>query len=160
MAWLYLLDGKIGAARALWPDVEKLPPYGKALLEAALAVSEDNFGLATEAFALVLTGGLDQGEWSFEDDLNRLFWLIERKGYGERLISWFEETGFAEQVAPIYVALKAYIRGEAALLDVNPEVRSAAQKIYDQLDAPRRYRRQTGPEAAKPQRRRGRPRKT
>ena len=159
LAWLHLSYGEVEQARTLLPDLKGLPVYGQTVLKAALAVSDDNFGLATDALASVLTAGLDAGTFTFEDDLNRLFWLIERKNYGERLITWFEETGLADQVTPIYVAFKAYILGEAVLLDVNPEVRGPAQKIYDQLNAPRRFQQRTSQQPPKPQQRRGRPRK-
>ncbi|MFV3130754.1 tetratricopeptide repeat protein [Niveispirillum sp. KHB5.9] len=158
LAWTYLLDDQVSAAQVLWPELEELPPHGKALLESALALGQDNFGLASDSLSRVLNGELDDGGWYFADDLNRLFRLMERKGYGDRLITWFEETDFADKVAPLYVALKAFVRGEAVLLDVNPEVRGPAQFIYYKMDAPRRHRRQTATEP--PSRRRGRPRKT
>ena len=115
-----------------------LPAYGLALLDAAIKLAEDNFGSATDDLAPALGGDLDRGTWDFSDDLNRLLRLAENKGYGERLIAWFENTGLADRVAPVYVAFKAYVRNEKLLLDANPEVRGAAQTIYDRLNAPRR----------------------
>jgi hypothetical protein len=36
------------------------------------------------------------------------------------------------------MAFDAYLHGEAKLMDVNPEVRGAAKRIYDWLDSARR----------------------
>jgi tetratricopeptide (TPR) repeat protein len=139
LAWLYLMANRVPEAIDLRASLGDLPAYGLALLGAAIKLAEDNFGSATDDLASALGGELDRGEMDFSDDLNRLLRLAERKGYGERLIAWFEKTGFADRVAPIYVAFKAYVRNEKLLLDVNPELRRPAQTIYDRLDAPRRH---------------------
>ena len=139
LTWLYLLANRVPEAIDLRASLGAIPAHGLALLDAGIKLSEDNFGSATDHLASALGGDLDRGTWDFSDDLNRLLRLAEKTGYGERLIAWFENTGFADRVAPIYVAFKAYIRNEKLLLDVNPEVRQAAQAIYDRLDAPRRH---------------------
>ena len=115
-----------------------LPAYGLALLDAGIKLTEDNFGSATDDLATALGGDLDRGTWGFSNDLNRLLRPADNKGYGERLIAWFENTGFTDHVAPVNVALKAYVQNEKLLLDANPEVRGAARTIYDRPNAPRR----------------------
>jgi tetratricopeptide (TPR) repeat protein len=140
LAWLLLLANRVSEASDLAASLGDLPEYGLALLHGAIKLAEDNFGSATDDLASVLGSDLHQGEMDFADDLLRLLRLAERKGYGERLIAWFEKTGFADRVAPTYVAFKAYVRNEKLLLDVNPEVRRPAQSIYDRLVAPRQQR--------------------
>jgi tetratricopeptide (TPR) repeat protein len=145
LAWLYLLANLVPDAVSLRESLGELPAYGLALLDSAIKLAEDNFGSATDDLASALGGELDSGEMDFSDDLDRLLRVAERKGYGERLIAWFEKTGFADRVAPIYVAFKAYVRDEKLLLDVNPEVRRPAQTIYERLDAARRHRLKVAP---------------
>ena len=58
------------------------------------------------------------------------------------VIFWRQSMGgchdLSDRYWPIRVAFDAYLHGEARLMDVNPEVRSAAKRIFDWLDAPRR----------------------
>ena len=154
LAWLYLLANRVSDAVNLRKSLGDLPAYGLALLDAAIKLAEDNFGSATDDLASALGGELDSGEMDFSDDFDRLLRLAESKGYGERLIAWFEKTGFVDRVAPIYVAFKAYVRNEKLLLDVNPEVRRPAQTIYERLDAPRRHRLKVVPKKEQARRRR------
>jgi tetratricopeptide (TPR) repeat protein len=140
LAWLYLLDGRVLDAEAARTELDELPLYGRLLLDSALEISKDNFGTGSELLAAALGGDLDQGTMDFSDDLERLLRLAERKGHGDRLLAWLEESGYSDRVAPVYAAFKAFVRGEKALLDVNPEVRQPARIIYDRLDAPRRHR--------------------
>ncbi|WP_298367862.1 hypothetical protein [Azospirillum sp.] len=158
LAWLLLLTGRTAEAQALRASLEALPPSGLALLDAAIELAQDNFGTATAHLTAALDGGLEHGTMDFSDDLERLLRLADQTGYGERLLGWFEASGAADRVAPVYAAFKAYVRGEAMLLDVNPEVGRPARVIYDRLDAPRRRQRPAAP-PSKPKRPRGRPRK-
>ena len=73
--------------------------------------------------------------------------LAERHGHGEKLIAWFETSGNAERYAPAYNAFVAFVRGERFLLDVNPEVRTSAQQLFDKLAAPRRHAQSQSPKA-------------
>ncbi len=158
LAWLLLLTGRTAEALALRASLETLPPSGLALLGAAIELAQDNFGTATAHLTAALDGGLEHEGMTFSDDLERLLRLAEQTGYGERLLGWFEASGAADRVAPVYAAFKAYVRGEAMLLDVNPEVGRPARVIYDRLDAPRRRQRPAA-QPSKPKRPRGRPRK-
>lgn len=53
---------------------------------------------------------------------------------GEKLLSWFDESGVGERYWPLRAGFEAYLYGEAKLRDVNPEVRAAANRIYASLD--------------------------
>jgi hypothetical protein len=68
----------------------------------------------------------------------------QRQGHGLATLEWIEVSGSGDRHWPLQAALDAYIRGKARLQDVNPEVRSAAQKIYGLLVAPDRYRESVG----------------
>ncbi|AUB80429.1 hypothetical protein [Candidatus Thiodictyon syntrophicum] len=65
-----------------------------------------------------------------------------RRGHGDRLLRALTDLGIAGTHWPLQVAFDAYLHGEARLKDVNPEVRGAARRIYDWLDAPRRQGRE------------------
>jgi tetratricopeptide (TPR) repeat protein len=160
LAWLYLLDDRTSNAIALREDLSGLPEPGLSLIDAGLQLAQQNFGSATERLATALDRGLNDGGFDFSDDLDRFLRLAGRKGYGEPLIAWFEATGFADRLAPIYVALKAYVRGERALLDANPETRGPARTIFDRLIAPGPIEQGAEAKSSQAKRRRGRPRKT
>jgi tetratricopeptide (TPR) repeat protein len=140
LAWLYLLADQLPDAVSVRKSLVNLPERGRALLDAAIEIANDNFGLATQHLTAATGTKLDSGNMDFSGDVVRLLRLAEKRGYGEPLLAWFEQTGIADRIAPIYAAFKAYVRNESVLLDVNPEVRRPAKAIYDQLDAPRRHR--------------------
>lgn len=155
LLWLYLDAGRGTEAQALRAELSGIAPVGLHLVDAALDLAQDNFGAATrhldEALALELNAFPNA---NYFDDLLRLLRLFERRGYGERLIGWFEETGHADRHRPIHAAFVALVRGERMLLDVNPEVRQPAERIYRWLAS----RPQPEPPASPPaKRRRGRP---
>ena len=139
LAWFYLLADRTSDARRERGELNDLPTVGLALLNAGIDLASDNFGSATDNLAIVLDSDLKVGNMNFNDDLERLLRLAQHKSYGDRLLGWFEQTGFADRLAPLYVAFKAYVRSDKVLLDVNPEVRRPAQTIYDRLDASRRH---------------------
>ena len=139
MAWLFIMTNRVAEAEELRGRLSGLAPAGLALLDAAFALVADNFGSSMERLDTALADGLESDDGaSFFDDLLRLLRLAEARGYGEKLIGWFETSGNADRYAPVHAAFVAYIRGEALLLDVNPEVRRPAQDIYNRLTAPRR----------------------
>ncbi|CAO3460206.1 hypothetical protein [Azospirillum argentinense] len=159
MAWLFIMTGRIAEAEELRARLSGLAPAGLALLDAAFALAADNFGSAMERLDTALAAGLESEDGaSFFDDLLRLLRLAEARGYGEKLIGWFETSGNADRYAPVHAALVAFIRGEVLLLDVNPEVRRPAQDIYNRLTAPRRAAGDRGEATSKasPSRRGGR----
>ncbi len=113
--------------------VEALPAHGADLLEAYRALAHDNFGDATDAFEAVLEQGHAELFSVFYDDLLRVLWLAADRGYGDKLISWLDESGLKDRYWPLWAAFNAYLFGEDRLQDVNPEVRSAAQRILERL---------------------------
>ena len=70
-------------------------------------------------------------------DLLRLLRLAAARGYGDKLLAWLDEQGYADRYWPLRAAFDAYLHGEGRLMDVNPEVRGAAKRIYDWLDSAR-----------------------
>ncbi|MGL4635673.1 MAG: AAA family ATPase [Beijerinckiaceae bacterium] len=158
LAWVFIARGAVIESASLRTELEGIAPEGLALIDAGLAVLNDNFGTATDHLQSALEAGLEEGKSVYAEDLLRLLRLIESRGYGERLIAWFESSDNAEKFSPVYVAFLAYVRGERFLLDVNPEVRAPARKLFDDLSAHRRH--SASPAPAPEKRKRGRPRKT
>lgn len=66
-----------------------------------------------------------------------------REGWADMLLKMFDETGATDKNWPLQAAFDAFVHGEQRLLDVNPEVRSAAQKIFKLLNAPESYKNET-----------------
>lgn len=137
LVWLYIITGRFPEAIKLRQDLHEMPVYGLILIDVALELIQSNFGNATSHFAKIFTDELNIGDMDFSDDFDRLLRFFDQCGYGEQLIAWFEEKAFADRFAPIYFALKAYVRGDRQLLDANPEVRKPASIIYSRLDAVR-----------------------
>lgn len=135
--WLYLSTERAAEAKEVLSKLAGLPATRRALIDAALALSAENFGEAMAHLETALSGGLAAGSIDFTDDLVRLVRIAIAKGFGERLIAWFDKTGFADRYAPVHVALQAAVRGERMLLDSNPEVRHAASQIHSRLTAGR-----------------------
>ena len=114
------------------------PEHGANLLRALRAIVQDNLGDAVDSFAVALS-----------DDSSEVFTLYQgfvllflretaRRGFGDRLLATLTERGIADRHWPLQVAYDAYLHGENRLMDVNPEVRIAARRIYDWLEAPNR----------------------
>jgi tetratricopeptide (TPR) repeat protein len=155
-AWLLLASDRISEAAAIRASLDELHPVGLALLDAAFELSADNFGAATKHLDAALSGDQELLNSSFSDDLLRLLRIAEARQHGERLITWFVESGQAEQRAPMYAAFLAYVRGEKFLLDFSPEIRKPAERIFRWLASRRKPASDPSPQ---PKRRRGRPRK-
>jgi hypothetical protein len=106
---------------------------------------QDNFGEAVSEFAHGLDkdqSGILEGYRGFALMFLR---LTAERGYGDKLLVWFDEQGLSERYWPLHAAFDAYVHGEARLMDVNPEVRAAAKRIYGWLDSPRRATRKSDP---------------
>lgn len=131
--WVYLTTGRSEEAKQALSKIEMLPPQGLKLINSALAFESENFGEATKHLEVALSDNLTGENFDFTDDLERLLRFAITKGFGERLIAWFESTRFSERYAPIHIALLAAVRGERMLLDSNPEVRQTASEIYVRL---------------------------
>ncbi len=154
LAWLLLSSDRSAEAVTVRALLDGLHPVGLALLDAAFELLADNFGAATRHLDAALAGDQQQLNSTFSDDLLRLLRIAETRGFGEKLIAWFVESGQAEQRAPIYASFVAYVRGERFLLDFSPEVRKPAERIFRLLSSRRKDKQAETPA---PKRRRGRP---
>lgn len=160
LAWLRIAMGRVEEARAIRDTLAGLDAVGLALLDAALEIAADNFGAAMPQLEAALGGDQEMLAGKYFDDLLRLLRLAHGRGFGEKLIAWFVETGHADRRAPVHAAFVAFVRGERFLRDVSPEVRAPAEKIYRWLTMiPRAQQGAAESDAAKPPRRRGRRRK-
>ena len=133
LAWLSLLSGnKANIELKQLPEVSQ---PGKALLQAAIYVTEQNLGLAFQLLDETLNDNLDD-LWSMcRDDLLRLIRLIHQQQLGPQLLAWFDSSGQAIKQAPLYAAARAYIDDADYLNQINPEVRTVAQSLYQYLHA-------------------------
>jgi Flp pilus assembly protein TadD len=152
---LYATAGRLDEALQAREDISELDAVSTALLDATIAVAQDNFGQATKLLAQPLKGDLGAPNEPYFETLYRLLRLFQRRGYGERLIQWFVESGHADSHAPIHRAFVALVRGPNTLLDVNPEVRAPAERIFARLAGPQ----PTAEPKEPPRSRRGRPRR-
>jgi hypothetical protein len=123
-------------AETVYADaVALLPEHGRQILTAFRAIAKDNFGEAKEILAQALEQNHPELYTVYYDDLMRFLRLAKARGYGERLIAHLQESGLGERHWPLYAAFDAYLHGEEKLRDVNLEVRGAAQRIFDWLNA-------------------------
>lgn len=122
--------------QALLPS---LPDYAASLLNALRAIAQDQFGSACAALGEALAGEHPALFSPHQDDLLRVLRLAAQRDYGDKLLAWMDEKNLSDRYWPLRAAYDAYLHGEQKLLDVNPEVRGAAKKIFDWLDAPRRH---------------------
>jgi hypothetical protein len=117
----------------------------------------DNFGEATQTLAVALAEN-SAALFTTSHIFLRVLRLAAARGYGDKLLAWLDEQGYADHYWPLRVAFDAYLHGEAKLMDVNPEVRGAAKRIYDWLDSARRTQAATTEESGKappPKRKKG-----
>lgn len=113
--------------------IDKLPAHAVSLLMTFHAFARDNFGEAVELLRAVLDEGCQEIYSNYHNELLRILRLAAHRGYGDKLLTWFNESGFGDQYWPLYAAFDAYLHGKERLGDVNPEVRGAASRIYDWL---------------------------
>ena len=94
----------------------------------ALALAD--LGSAWAAFDSALATD-DKAIWvDYIDDLQRVLRYAVSRGYGLKFKEWMEAAGYPDRYAPLYWAFLALLEGEAILLNVNPEVRRTAERIY------------------------------
>jgi len=115
------------------------PPHGASLLCAIRALARDNFGEAAESLKVVFSSNDEDIFDVYQGFFLLALRLAARHGYGEKLLAWLDEQGLSDRLWPLRVAFDAHLHGETRLMDVNPEVRGAAKRIFDLLDAPRRH---------------------
>jgi tetratricopeptide (TPR) repeat protein len=117
--------------------VDRLPSRSAGLLRAFRALALDNFGETIQALTVALAEN-SESLFTTNHIFLRVLRLAAERGYGEKILAWLDEQGYADHYWPLRVAFDAYLHGEAKLMDVNPEVRGAAKRIYDWLDSVRR----------------------
>ncbi len=140
LIWAMIAQGRWDDAQAARDALVDIPPEGLALMDAGIELVRDNLGNAFVHLGAALDVGLQEGGTPYFEDIIWLLRIGVDRGHGERLAGWFVETGHSERYAPVYAALVAYVRGERFLRDLNPEVRGVAERLYDTMAAPRRYR--------------------
>jgi hypothetical protein len=126
------------------PDAEfnavvgRHPDSGANVLRALRALVRNDLPASADAFAAALTDQDDEVLTLYQGFV--LLFLREsvRRGQGKALLAALRERGIADTHWPLVAAFDAWLLGEERLADVNPEVRTAARRIYDWLDAPRR----------------------
>lgn len=126
--------------------LRKHPKGAQALMRALEAITRDD---QTLALSLVATIFLDDSEHIFDKYKGfvlLLFREVYRKGWGDFLLRILDETGASDKNWPLRAGYDAYVFGVDHLLDVNPEVRSAASKILSLLSAPELYKQSLGRE--------------
>jgi tetratricopeptide (TPR) repeat protein len=106
---------------------------GADMLRALRALSAENFGEAAESFGNALARGHGDIFAVYQGFVLLLLHLVAARGYGDKLLNWLDEKGITDRYWPLRVAFDAYLHGKAKLMDVNPEVRGAASRIYEWL---------------------------
>ncbi len=118
--------------------VGRHPDSGANLLRALRALVRGDLPAAADAFAAVLSQPDGDVLTLYQGFVLLFLREAARRGHGDALLSDLRDRGIADTHWPLVAAYEAYLHGEARLADVNPEVRTAARRIYDWLDAPRR----------------------
>jgi tetratricopeptide (TPR) repeat protein len=116
--------------------IARHPPYGAALIRAIQAMRTGDRATAVSLVGQIFS---DQDELVF--DSYRGFVLLflreaARQQWGDLLLRLLDETGASDRHWPLRAAFDALLNGKERLMDVNPEVRSAAQRIFSALVAP------------------------
>lgn len=131
------LLGEGSGSRSLMDDLRTFPENGfpdtTQLQEALFASYDANWGLACESLAQALTIRAD-GFFSSEstDHWLRASAVLLHLNYGGELLTFLDERGDAERLRPWVEALRAHHVGDRrALQNVAPEVRAAAEVLYD-----------------------------
>lgn len=120
--------------------IERHPAHGQALMRLLVAMRQGD-----RATSLALVSSAFKGDESQIFETYRGFVLLllreaARQGWGDLLIRMLDETGASDRHWPLRAGYEAYLFGSDRLLDVNPEVRAAAEKILSLLHAPDIYR--------------------
>lgn len=130
--------------------IQRHPPYGQALIRVLQAMRLGDRATAVSLLTSVFAGNEEQIFETYRGFLLLLFRESARQGWGDLLLRLLDETGASDRHWPLRAGYEAYLFGEERLLDVNPEVRTAAAKILSLLRAPVTY--QEGLQEAQPKR--------
>jgi tetratricopeptide (TPR) repeat protein/predicted ArsR family transcriptional regulator len=110
-----------------------LAECGRSLLDAMQALVAENQTLALQAFNTAI-GLMGEKDWAnYGDDVQRILRYIAAQDQGPAFSSWMEQAAYPDRYAPLYWAFRALLEGEDILLNVSPEVRRTAERIYKGL---------------------------
>jgi tetratricopeptide (TPR) repeat protein len=138
LLWMFIAMGQQDEASGLLRQLDTITGGGRALMQAGCDLAADNLGSSLDHLAAALDLGLVDA-FDFSEDLLWYLRIAAERGYGERMIDWFAQSGNADRYAPIYGAFVAHVRGERFLLDLNPEVRGVAQPLFAKLSAGKKH---------------------
>lgn len=119
--------------------IHRHPLHGVGLLLAIRALTRNDFGETAKALEMVMENDHPDIFDEYQGFFILALRLAAKQGFGDKLLFWLDEQGMTDRYWPLRVAFDAYLHGEAKLMDVNPEVRGAAKRIFKWLDAPRRH---------------------
>jgi tetratricopeptide (TPR) repeat protein len=139
LIWIELDEGNFEAAQELRQglpnatvdDEDRVDPVGIDLLDAGIALitGDPKAAIAFLDKALRHDNPSATSPYYF-DDLLRLLRLFAKHGVDEKLLTQLDAMGWSSRFAPVRAGFLAYVFGERTLLDVNPEVRLPAERLY------------------------------
>jgi len=100
------------------------------LLDTAQFLVEDQPGPAFKAFDDALTEEDDDFWQYYIKHVQRILRYAISQGYGPKFLEFMQEAGYPDRYAPLYWAFLAALEGKDILLNVNPEARRTAERIY------------------------------
>ncbi len=155
------------SARARMEEIRALPrhyyPDTRFLHESLFAAYDLNWGLAREALGRALDLRKDGFQPNTTDDWLRATAVLIHLDFGTELLDFLDERGESARLRPWVEAIRAVLVGdERALLNVAPEVRPTAEKLFRGITLrlerlPEKTRRRTLPKDAKKSGRKARP---
>jgi tetratricopeptide (TPR) repeat protein len=120
--------------------IARHPPHGQALMRLLISIRQGDRGTALSLVSAVFQSNDEQIFETYRGFLLLLLREASRQNWGDLLIRMLDESGASDRHWPLRAAYEAYLYGDERLLDVNPEVRTAASKILSLLRAPEIYR--------------------
>ena len=132
----YLADPQ--GARAVLAELKsgkEMPKDIPHLHETLSAAYEQNWGQCADALRSAL-----EAIGSELPPRTRDYWLrsaavLLHLGYGAELVTLLDETSASSTMLPFFEAIKAHVAGDRDyLLNIEPEARPVAQKIYDEIE--------------------------
>lgn len=143
--YLFLIRDSLGdmaRAKSLFAELRQPDQWKdtQALHRALFACYEDNWGLAgaalLEALSIIDFGAFPKNS---EDDWFRASAVMIKLGFVPKLLALLEEQDCKTRMMPWFAALEAHQAGDRQLLlNYPPEVRPAAELIYDQIEKRRK----------------------
>jgi tetratricopeptide (TPR) repeat protein len=100
------------------------------LLDTARFLVEDQPGPAFIAFDEALTEADDSFWHHYIKPVQRILCYAIFQSYGPKFLEFMQAAGYPDRYAPLYWAFLAALQGKDILLNVNPEARRTAERIY------------------------------